>query len=336
MDANGQNFCLLSARSDWSLLGEPSGLEYDESRSSLRLAHQRREARFADNFTLAEERLLIVPQTLDAYGNRAKVDETSKRIIASGDYSGETIIFDPEDTSVTISDIVMGYDDVLYIVIDGRIIMHDRRERWLEQNIEVPSVSDFTPWRMSADPKGGVWVLDRDNKKIARLSGMPLHKLAHRSTIPVHPRHCEENTRPPRLFVLDKPLWPGNEHPVAIACNQEGEVAILCWVDDEDACLRRITRALELTDAMQLAGSVHPHSMQWLNNNRIALLIAGIDKEAPVYRVDNGQGANWPVGELYPLKKDFDHGPFLHGLDRPPHYPTLSGSRGLHRLSFPF
>ncbi|MCP4378552.1 MAG: phage tail protein [bacterium] len=336
MDANGQNFCLLSASSDWNLLGEPGGLEYDESRSSLRLAHQRRELRFTDNLTLAEERLLITPQTRDAYGNRARVDEISKRIIASSDYSGETILFDPEDDSVEISDIVMGFDDVLYIAIDGRIIMHDRRERWLQQNIEVPTLSDFTPWRMAADAEGGVWVLDRENKKIARLSGMPLHKLSHRSTVSTHPRHCVENTNPPRLMLLEKLQWPDNEQPVAISCNRVSEVAVLCWVDDEDACLRRISRSLELTDAMQLAGSVHPYGMQWLNRSRIALLIAGIEREAPVYRIDKKQNANWPTGELYPLKNDFDHGPFLHGLEWPPHYPTVNGSRGLHRLSFPF
>ncbi len=336
MDANGQNFCLLSARSDWNYLSEPSGLEYDDSRLSLRLAHQRREARFADNFTLAEERLLIAPQTLDVYGNRARVDASSNRIIASSHDSGETILFDPEDGSVEISDIVMGFDDVLYIAIEGRIIMHDRRERWLEQNIEVPTVSGFIPWRMTADPQGGVWVLDRDNKKIARLSGMPLHKLSHRSTIPSHPRHCEENLNPPRLLVLDKLFWPDSEQPVAIACNQLSEVAILCWVDDKDACLRMISTELELTGAMQLAGSVHPYSMQWLNHNRIAVLIAGIDQEAPVFRVDKQQDTNWPVGDLYPLKADFAHGPFLHSLDQLPHYPTVSGSRGLHRLSFPF
>ncbi len=336
MDVNGQQFCLLSARTDWNFLGEPSGLEYDESRRSVRLAHQRREVRFADNFTLAEEHLLLTPQTLDAYGNRARVDETSKRIIASSDYSGETILFDPEDDSAEVSDIVMGFDDVLYIAIDGRIIMHDRRERWLEQNIEVSTVSDFTPWRMAADPQGGVWVLDRDNKKIARLSGMPLHKLSHRSTISSQPRHCEENLNPPQLLVLDKLHWPDHEQPVAIACSQASEVVILCWVDDKDACLRRISKELELTGAMQLAGSVHPYSMQWLTHSRIALLIAGIDQEAPVYRVGRQQSTNWPMGDLYPLKADFAHGPFLHGLDQPPHYPTINGSRGLHRLSFPF
>lgn len=336
MDANGQNFCLLSARSDWNLLGEPSGLEYDESRSSLRLAHQRREVHFADDLLLAEERLLITPQTLDAYGNRARVDETTKRIIASSDYSGETILFDPQDDSVEISDIVMGFDDVLYIAIDGKIIMHDRRERWLEQNVEVPSVADFVPWRMASDPQGGVWVLDRGNRKIARLSGMPLHKLSHRSTTPLHPRHCEENTNPPRLSVLDNLSWAENEQPVAIACNAASEVAILCWVDGEDAHLRIVTSERELSDAMQLAGSVHPYSMQWIKQERIALLLAGINREAPVYRVDHQRGANWPEGDLYPLKKDFAHGPLLHGLDQPPHYPTPGGSRGLYRLSFPF
>ena len=336
MDANGQNFCLLSARSDWNLLDEPSGLEFDESRPSLRLAHQRREVDFTDNPLLAEERLLITPQTLDAYGNRARVDETSKCIIASSDYSGDTTLFDPQDDSVEISDIVMGFDDVLYIAIDGKIIMHDRRERWLEQNVEVPSVGDFVPWRMAADPRGGVWVLDRGNRKIARLSGIPLHKLSHRSTTALHPRHCEENTNPPRLSVLDKLSWAENEQPVAIACNAVSEVAILCWVDNEDACLRVITSEQELSGAMQLSGSIHPYSMQWIKHDRIALLIAGVNREAPVYRVDHQRSAYWPVGDLYPLKKDFSHGPLLHGLDQPPHYPTLSGSRGLYRLSFPF
>jgi phage tail-like protein len=42
------------------------------------------------------------------------------------------------------------------------------------------------------------------------------------------------------------------------------------------------------------------------------------------------------VGDLYPLKKDYNGSPFLHGLEFPPHYPAAQMSRALHRLSFPF
>lgn len=345
MDVNGQNFWLMSAASHWSLLGEPSGLEYDDTRHSLRLAHQRREVSFTDNRTLAEERLLITPQTLDSYGNRALFDEDSKAIVAMSMLADAlpdiTEIVKLEDDSSVISDIVMAYDGVLYIVSDGRVIMHDRRERWLEKNVVVPEVDGFKAWRMAADSQGGVWVLDRENKKIARLSGMPLHRLARRvaesgSAESRAARACQGNTNPPHLTVLEQIKWPVNEEPVAIACNENRDLAILSWIEGEDARVRLISGQSELSDAMTLSGSTHPYSMKWISKNRIAILLAGINKEAPVYHLDISKSANWPVGDLYPLKKDFNAGPFLHSLKQPPHYPTASASRALHPLSFPF
>lgn len=335
MDANGQNFCLMSKAAHWNLLEEPSGLEFDPMRSSLRLAHQRREVTFPDNQALAETRLLLTPQTLDNFGNRTWLDENN-RIVATGTLTDQNIIFTPDEETATISDIVMGYDDVLYIAIDGRIIMHDRRERWSQQNVEVPAVEEFKAWRMAADRQGGVWVLDRENKKLARLLGMPLHKLAHRSTTTKRPRRCKENLNPPQLTLVKRVSWPADIQPVAIACNEQSEVAILSWVVDEDAQLQLLNHQLELSDAMQLTGSTHPYSMQWVDDNRVAVLLATVMQEVPVYRVDLQQTASWPVGDLYPLKKDFSNGPFLHGLNQPPHYPTVNASRGLHRLSFPF
>jgi hypothetical protein len=80
VDANGLNFQLMQSAAHWHLLQEPSGLEYDQTRRSLRLAHQRREVSFADNPALAEERLALTPQSLDAYGNRARLDESGERI----------------------------------------------------------------------------------------------------------------------------------------------------------------------------------------------------------------------------------------------------------------
>jgi len=336
MDANGQNFCQLSAAAHWQLLEQPSGLEFDHRRRSLRLAHLRREARFADDLDLAEQRLLIAPQTRDRYGNRASLDRENNRIIATGLVPGVTEIFDPEDENAVISDLVMGYDDVLYIAIDGRVVMQDRRDRWNQRNIVVPSVNGFTAWRMAADPQGGVWVLDRGSKQLARVRGMPLHKLSVRTTVAETPQRCDENTNPPRMTVLQQLSWPENEQPVALACNLHSEVVLLSWVENEDARIRVVNEQLELSAAMTLLGSTRPYSTVWLAQDRVAVLLAGVDQEAPVYRVDVGQSSGFPVGELYPLKKDFNHGPFVHGLDDPPHYPTVDSSRALHRLSFPF
>lgn len=335
MDANGQNFRLLSDASHWRLLEEPSGLEYDQFRGALRLAHQRREVGFSDNRALAEENLLLTPQTLDRYGNRAWLDDSGARIVASSPATGETEIYQAAE-GAQITDIAMGFDDILYIVVDGRVVMQDRRERWAEPEYAVPGISEFDAWRLAVDPRGGAWVLDRARKKLARLSGMPLHKLAERSSISETPSHCEENTEPPRLRLLDDLAWPDNETPVALACSQDSEVALLCWVENQDARVRLLSARFELSDGMQLAGSAHPYSMQWLTRRRIGLLLAGVTNEAPVYRVDNDQAASWPMGDLYPLKRDFNGGPFLHGLHQPPHYPTVDGSRALHRLSFPF
>jgi phage tail-like protein len=336
MDANGQNFCQLSSAAHWQLLDQPSGLEFDDRRRSLRLAHLRREARFADDPALAEQRLLITPQTRDRYGNTAGLETESNRILATGLAPGIAEIYDPDDDDAVISDIVMGYDDVLYIAIDGRIVMQDRRERWSQPTVEVPSESGFKAWRMAADPQGGVWVLDRDNRQLARVHGMPLHKLSQRTTIAEIPERCEQNTNPPRMTLLNQANWPEDEQPVALACNEQSQLVLLSWVEGEDARVRVIDEQLALSSAMQLSGSARPYSIAWLSQHRVAVLLAGVNQEAPVYRVDVLEPSAFPLGELYPLKKDFDQGPFVHGLNYPPHYSTVDSSRALHRLSFPF
>jgi phage tail-like protein len=336
MDANGQNFCLISEAAQWQLLEEPSGLEFDTSRRALRLARQRREVSFGDNRELAEEKLDQVPHARDAFGNRARVDAQGNGIVATGLYPGETRIFEAASEDAVISDLVMGYDDVLYIAVDGRVVMHDRRERWTQQNVELPPADDFNAWRMAADPRGGVWVLERGSGKLARVLGMPLHKLAKRDASTRHPRHCVRNTDPPRMELLPQPAWTPAETPVAIACNGRGVLALLTWVEGDNCAIRLIDNDHMLHPGMTLLGSMHPYSLAWLDDGHVAVLLAGVNNEAPVYALGVEQAAIWPVGDLYPLKKDFAGGPFLHGLDAPPHYSTPTASRALQRLSFPF
>ncbi len=339
MDANRQQFWMLSEQAHWHLIGDPAELEYDEARRSIKLTNQRRQMTFFDDLVLAEERLALTPQTLDEFGNRAFLNSDTNTIIATGALDGDVEIYVPDTDSSEITDLVMGFDGILYIAIDGRIVMHDRRERWQQQNIEVPGLIDFSAWRMAADPEGGIWVLDKNNKRLARVLGMPLHQLAHQSFDDGISRPCMKNPNPPHIIAVENVVWPSDETPVAIACNLDGNVAILSWVDSLDstsARCRLVSDQGELTSALELLGSNHPYSFQWIDNNHIALLLAGVNKEVPVYGININQSSAWSVGDLYPLKKDFNNGPFLHSLALPPSYPTITDYRALHRISFPF
>ena len=129
MDANGQQFWSLSNQSDWRLIGEPAALEYDHERRSLRLANQRRELNFSEDIEAAAERLEITPQTLDRYGNRAYYDEPNKIVLSTSSTEEQIRIYATSEEEDQITDIAMGYDDVLYIALNGKIIMHDRRQR---------------------------------------------------------------------------------------------------------------------------------------------------------------------------------------------------------------
>jgi phage tail-like protein len=333
MNANGQRFWMLSDNTHWQLLGDPSGVEYNEARRSLRLAGQRREITFAEEETIAHDRLKFVPRTLDSYGNLALWDRDEKSVIARGAMEGDVTIYTPEPGMEDPTDIAMGYDGVLYIAINGQVFMHDRRERWEDATV---SESGFVAWRIAADPAGGVWVLDKDNRQLGRVSGQPLPRRPFSPYEPDVSRPCRENANPPKLSVLGDVSWRQQEEPVALACSPFGALAFLSWSESGAAYIRCLDQNGSLTSPLELLGVKRPYSISWVTKNRVALLLASAAAEAPVYRLDTLQKSQWPAGELYPLKKDYIGGPFLHGLEMPPHYPAGKGSRALHRLSFPF
>ena len=341
MDANQQKFWLMSDEHHWQPLETPSGVEYDADRRCLKLAQRRREISFNDNKSLAEERLELTPQTLDQYGNQAFIDSETNRIVANAVTGSGVVIYDPEDANAKITDMLMGHDDVLYIVIDCNIIMHDRRQRWSQQNVIVPAVGGFSAWRIAAHVDGGVWVLDREHKKIGRVSGMPLHGLAMRRPIPDTAALCAQNPHPPTLNVFNSLNLSSDVTPVALASNHSGQLALLSWRTDSDAVVhlfnkQGVSEQEELSDGFTLMGSANPYSIAWVDQQKLALLLAGVNQESPVYKIEPQQSGNFPMGELYPLKKDFSFGPFVHQINYPPSYPTVESCRSLHRLSYPF
>ena len=340
MDANGLKFWLLADEGHWQLPGAPPALEYDSRRRSLRLARQRRELHLTENRSQAEERLGRLPQARDPHGNRAWFDAGLRRIVAAGVTDTPQEIYRLEGDG-ELTDLALADDGVLYLAVAGAVIMHDLRQRWRDASVSTPG---FTAWRLAPAPNGGVWVLDRDHRLLARLHGWPISDRAFK---PYHPnvvRPCSENANPPRLTVLDRAVWPETETPLALACSLRGELAVLSWAADRDAVLRQLTEELVFSGPTTLLGSRFPYSLAWVAAGRVGVLVCGADDEAAaqpksearIYPVAADSGQQYPSGDLYPLKQDYDFGPFCHGLDYPPHYPSFTGSHALHRLSFPF
>ena len=346
MDANGLKFWLIADERHWRLPGDPSALEYDAQRRGLRLARQRRELNLNEDRSKAETRVQSVPQARDVHGNRAWFDPVSHSIFSAGVSETPVLIYHLEGTA-ELTDMALGDDGVLYLAVGGAVIMHDRRERWRDALV---SAVDFTAWRLSPAPGGGAWVLDRDNRQLARLRGYPVSDRAYKPYTPETVRPCTENANPPRLEVLQDVVWPAAETPLALACSLRGEVALLSWVNDAEAVVRLLSGTLSLSQPMTLLGSAYPYSLAWVAGGRVGVLVCGETtddepaepkSEARVYKfdageVENGAAQQYPSGDLYPLKSDYAHGPFVHGLDYPPHYPAFNGSHALHRLSFPF
>ncbi len=350
MDANGLRFRLLADAAHWRLAGEPPALEYDTVRRALRLARQRRDLQLVEDATEAEARLARVPQVCDSDGNRAWYDEEWHRLLAAGgDHTPRPLYRVPREGEVT--DLALADDGVLYLAVAGSIVMHDLRGRWDDAEV---SAEGFHAWRLAAAPGGGVWALDRANRRLARLQGYPLSHRAGRGPGAGASRPCTENPDPPRLRWQRAAVWPEEETPVALACSLGGTLACVSWRTlggrPAEAVLRRWSDAAKAAlwrAGITLRGTRHPYSLAWVAEDRVAVLVCGesVDtppqprSEARVYAVDrsdDGPTARFPSGDLYPLKPDYAFGPFLHGLDYPPHYPALAGSHALHRLSFPF
>jgi phage tail-like protein len=333
MDANGQRFWMLADDAQWHRWGEPAHVQYDGERRSLRLASERGTVTWPDRPAEALSRLERVPETLDGFGTRARWDPGAGAVVASGALAGDASIFVPSGGEAA-SDLAMGFDGILYVALGGRVVMIDRRQRWAPVSVTAPG---FTAWRLAADPAGGAWVLDRVGGRVGRLTGQPLPERPGVVLAPSTFRPCEENADPPRLTVTPATV-PGNEMVVAIACGPGSQVAVLTWMAEGDARLRRLDGAGGYTEPVTLTGARHPFSLAWRSATEIVVLLAGVD-EAPAWDVvsagdEAGAPSPLPLGDLYPLR-DHDGGPFVHGLTLPPHYATASATAPLHRLSLP-
>lgn len=352
MDANGLRFWMIAGANQWRTANSshpdsgPAHTEYDQERRSLRLASERNLASVAagdPNEALAFAALQMTPETQDAVGNRAFWDGKERAVMATGTLPGNVPIFYPPSAS-SPSDLAVGHDGVLYIALAprGDIIMVDLRRRW---SYVVLRADGFAAWRFAADPSGGVWVLDQANAKLGRVVGLPLPPRPYGPYSANTFRPCAENATPPRLAIYPTSTLPdaNTETPIAIACSPLGRLALLSWkkrtpITHEQgfALIRLFNEQGEFGLPVQLSDASFPYSLTWVSEDLIGVILDNVKNEALVYRVDAEGGAELPVGDFYPLRdRKGVGGAFINGVTLPPHYPTVSGTTPLRRLSLP-
>lgn len=345
MDANGQKFWSLTEAKHWTT----SGVRYDEQKRCLHLAQQRENVEFLE--TKTPTYLNAIPWMMDSYGNIAAWDNVHETIVVFDRNRGTQEQYPLQvELEATPTDMLVGYDGVLYIANAGKVLIHDMRHRWKDRQVENSNVS---AWRLAPDPAGGVWILDNDNRQCARLLGLPLQQRPYSPYEPDVFRPCDgENPEPPRIIAYPLTGFPTNEIPAAIASNEQGRVIIVTWRNTGTALVRELNTKGKFKDYWYLSVKF-PISVAWVNDNRLAVMVTGEKKEpgveatpvneAPVFELiphtaETGEQSRYelPVGELYPLKKGYTNSPFVHTTDRVPYYRLHEKCEPLYKLSFPF
>ena len=336
MDANGQRFWMLAERAHWRV----SGLAYDGDRRSLRLAstHTVENAAVRDaraNEAAARARLLTTAMTRDEFETRAWWEASERAVRADGaipSHNGDDMsvkLFDVAGNE-EVTDVAIGYDGILYIVVGGEVLLRDLRDRWNPLRVRH---DDLAAWRIAAALSGGMWVLDRTGA-LWRTRGAPFPARAFAPYTPDTLRPCAgENPEPPTITrIADAPVvvaGVGTAEAVAIATSPTGRVAILAWAPNGQAHVQLRSSNGDIERSMMLRGARFPYDIAWTSADTIAVLMTHLERaatnaesEAAVYPVDGNSAIADAVGDFYPLR-NHDGGPFVNGVTLPPHYPIV-------------
>jgi phage tail-like protein len=341
MNSNRVGFWQLRDPDHWDW--QPSqAVAYDRERGRLRLRSLRAAPEPVPGAPDPQVLLGVVPQALDAHGTRAFWHAASSELRATGAAAGSVRIDTYDDHGTTRSifeagdvptDLLVGHDGVLYVAVGGRVVLVDRRDRWLPTAV---STSGFTPWRMAPardqDAAGkerhGVWVIEPTYGRLARVRGLPLPL---RSLFPHAAdvfRPEQEDPDPPVLRVVDSAQIPAGEIPAALASSPSGRLAVLTHTATGAARLRLLREDHTWSEPVRLLGADNAFSLAWVRPDRVAVLVPG-HRETYAYAVDEvapGDGPGvpelLPAGDLHPLPRYVADTPFVHTVDLPPHYLT--------------
>ncbi|MGF6743911.1 phage tail protein [Paraburkholderia atlantica] len=313
--------------------GEPVNLAWRAELRQLRLARQQTPPPLAENRDYAQAQAARPSPAADRGGSFAWWNATAGALLAGGFLPGSTPLALPPDVpaaATSPSDIAFGDDEILYVARDNAILMTDRRARFPDARV---ALSGFSPRRLCPASGGGVWALDCAAGTLARLEGVPLRDTGYTADDPLAFRPDEPNPAPPRLRLVRGARLPAGTQGVAIAASVGGRVAVLVWIDGQDAEIHTLD-AFRLQRRFSLLGVRFPYGLAWLDEDRLAVLVsdgAGPAVNALVYDSDQvfadaGTAAALPDGDVYPLPGVWD-GTFCNTLGEVPRYPVAGDRR---------
>ena len=358
MDANRQRFWMLADKGDWT---DTPAVEYDAACRRLRLRDARPQPQqpgIIDDGAIAT---FPAPRpAIDAFGTVAYWQDGSHTLFATGAPGyAEPLSLWTASADTRVADIAIGFDDVLYLAIQQMgpggtpiatsVGMFDPRGRWQTPPVFALPMTNFSADALAADPGGGAWVLDRKDRKVGRVRGLPLRDGLPPPFDPATFRPAMENPGEPRFDLDAGPRWEElasgqksseTESPVAIACSPAGRLAIISWgAGPESASQPERQTFLHVRDAdgrwrlrRRLLDAGQPLSVAWFSNGRIVVLPAPriVDgqtrkpTEALAYDADDEGAALVPCGGFLPLRR-LGAPLFLSGVTLPPCYGDTAG-----------
>jgi phage tail-like protein len=325
----------------WRCAGpSPAGLFYCSKSNRLQLRSLRTGAPPPEDFSTATSMVDVTPMTLDQFGNYARWDASSGMVMAGGSGPGdapppnEVPIYVPGRADVT--DLVMGYDGILYVAVGGSLVMIDRRDRWPNYTL---TVADFNFWRLAALPEGGVLALDRNAPQLGKVSGQPLQTGPVDIPNPGVLRSCQANPNPPQIVA--RCALPPSETYIALApmdsTAQPPQFVLLSWArnnaSNQSAFIRIFNELTLSSGPLQLSGVRFPYSIAWLGNNQLAAFATNLN-EALIYDLSNSGATLVPAGATYILAAN-NVGPMVHSFNLPPNYSNLPGATPLMQPLLP-
>jgi phage tail-like protein len=300
----------------------PNSLYYCTKTNRLQLLSMRIGDSLPEDFSHATDLVETAPMARDSFGNYARWDAATGRIMAGGSGPGEVAIFAPP-TGQSVTDLAMGYDGILYVAVSGTLVMVDRRGRWPNFTLLA---AGFDFWRLAALPQGGLLALDRTTPQLGTVTGAPLQTGPADIPDPGILRSCQANPNPPRLAGT-YPL-PSSEVFVGLTAMDQ-QFVLLSWgansASNTASYLRVFNFDTGLGLAWKLDGVIWPYAIAWLGDQRLAAL-ATETNEALIFNLSEAGRVLIPAGDTYILQ-GANQGPFAHSLDLPPYY--ASGSAGL-------
>jgi phage tail-like protein len=332
MDANGLRFWMLADDAHWL---QRAHAVWDAQCRTLQLASERTLPALDPAAALAAASAALdqVPRAVDAFDAVAYWDEAAGVIAVKSQLPDAAVVLPLADPP---SDLCVGADGVLYAALTGGILMHDLRGRW--NDLLVTASDPYVPWRLAPAFPGGVWALERASGRLAKLEGLPLPLPTpqpddYAATVF---RPNPENCRTPALRVQADPAWPAGERPVALASSSDAGLALLSWINDSQAAVRRWDAGAErLAPPLSLNGATCAYAIEWLDAERVAVRVPG-RHDAPAFACEpiTAPLARDPLGEIDPIADDGVEAPFAHSLAAPPRYPVRNdAAEPLYALS---